>query len=319
MMRVLVTGGLGRLGTTICEALLKEGFQVRMFDLSNTENRKNARSLYGRTEIHWGDIVDADSVRGALEGVDVVVHMAAILPPVANEKPELATRVNVGGIRILVNLLKEKGESVPLIYTSSAAVFGPTPGATEPISPDTNEPNPDGTYGKTKLRAENIIKEAGIEHVILRLSATMYLIFRTSDLKRMFTVPLNNRVEYCHPDDTAVAVVNAIRKFDIVKGKTLVISGGPEQRMLYKDMIAKILHVLGLPLPPAHKFTRKPYYLDWYDTSSSQGLLNFQNRTFTDYLNDYRERLVHCYTPLFLPFMRHFVGPLFGKLITRFI
>jgi UDP-glucose 4-epimerase len=318
-MRVLVTGGLGRLGTTICEALINEGFQVRIFDLDNTENRKNARPLYDKAEIHWGDIVDADSVRGALEGVDVVVHMAAVLPPIANEKPELATRVNIGGTRILVNLLKEKEESVPLIFTSSAAVFGPTPGAMEPISPDTYEPNPEGTYGRTKLRAENIIKAAGIDHVILRLSATMYLIFRTSDLKRMFTVPLNNRVEYCHPDDTALAIVNAIRYFDAVKGRTLVISGGPEQRMLYKDMIGNILQVLGLPLPPAHKFTRKPYYLDWYDTSKSQVLLHFQRRSFSDYLNDYKKRLTRCYTPLFLPFMRYFVGPLFGKLITRFI
>ncbi len=318
-MRVLVTGGLGRLGTTICETLINEGFQVRIFDLDNAENRKNARLLYDKAEIHWGDIIDADSVRGALEGIDIVVHMAAVLPPVAGQRPELATRVNIGGTRILVNLLKEKRPAVPLVFTSSAAVFGPTPAAKEPVSADRNEPKPEGIYGMTKLRAENIIKASGIEHVILRLSATMYLIFRTSDLKRMFTVPLNNRVEYCHPDDTALAIVNAIRRFEAVKGKTLVISGGPGQRMLYKDMIGKILQVLGLPLPPDHKFTRKPYYLDWYDTSKAQKLLNFQSRSFTDYLNDYRKRLACCYSPLFLPFMRYFVGPVFGKLIIRLI
>jgi nucleoside-diphosphate-sugar epimerase len=298
-MRVLVTGGLGRLGTTICETLINEGFQVRIFDLDNAENRKNARLLYDKAEIHWGDIIDADSVRGALEGIDIVVHMAAVLPPVAGQRPELATRVNIGGTRILVNLLKEKRPAIPLIFTSSAAVFGPTPAAMEPISADRNEPKPEGIYGMTKLRAENIIKASGIEHVILRLSATMYLIFRTSDLKRMFTVPLNNRVEYCHPDDTALAIVNAIRRFEAVKGKTL--------------------QVLGLPLPPDHKFTRKPYYLDWYDTSKAQKLLNFQSRSFTDYLNDYRKRLARCYSPLFLPFMRYFVGPVFGKLISRLI
>ena len=122
---------------------------------------------------------------------------------------------------------------------------------------------------------------------------------------------------YCHPDDTASAIISAVKKFDTVKGNTLVISGGPQQRMLYKDMIGRILKVLGLPIPPANKFTRKPYYLDWYDTRKSQELLCFQRKTFSDYLEDFSKELTRVYSPLFLPFMRYFVGPIFGKLVVR--
>jgi hypothetical protein len=89
--------------------------------------------------------------------------------------------------------------------------------------------------------------------------------------------------------------------------------------MLYKDMIGKILSVLALPLPPARKFSKKPYYLDWYKSGKSQKLLHFQGKTFTDYLQDYTRELKKWYGPLFLPFMRYFVSPLFGKLIVRMI
>ncbi|UCG83859.1 MAG: NAD(P)-dependent oxidoreductase [Dehalococcoidia bacterium] len=318
-MRVLVTGGAGRLGVNVCNILLKEGFQVRVLDLDNERNRKSIRGLDKKAEIQWGDVTQQDSVREALEEVGLVVHMAGILPPVAYQKPELAHKVNVGGTRLLVDSIKAKGGNIPLIYTSSVAVFGPTAEATEPISSERNAPSPRGAYGETKLEAENLIKESGLDHLILRLTAVMYFTHDVSDLKRMFSVPLNNRIEFCHPDDLAVAILNSVKNIETIKGNTLVISGGPAQRMIYKDMVGSVLEVMGLPLPPADRFTKEPYYLDWYDTAKSQELLKFQRKSFADYLRDYSIGLTRRYTALFLPFMRYFVSPLFGKAVVQFM
>jgi len=318
-MRVLVTGGAGRLGINVCKTFMKNGFQVRVFDLDNERNRKSVRELGGKAEILWGDIMQPDSVRKGLEEVDAAVHMAAILPPVADDKPAMTRRVNVEGTRTIVDLIKEKGGHIPLVFTSSVAVFGPTPNVNELISADKNDPNPKGAYAETKVEAENLIKESGIDYLILRLTAVLYFTLEVSDLRRMFSIALNNRIEFCHPDDLALAILNGIKNFDTLKGNTLVISGGPDQRMLYKDMISSILGVMGLPLPPAHKFTREPYYLDWYDTSKSQELLKFQRKSFADYLKDYSNGLTRRYSTLFLPFMRYFVGPLFGRAVARFM
>ena len=115
-----------------------------------------------------------------------------------------------------------------------------------------------------------------------------------------------------------MAIVNAVRNFNEVKGNTLIISGGPEQRMFYKDMIGAILKVMGLPLPPARKFTKEPYYLDWYDTAKAQKLLQFQKHTFADYLRDFSKELSRRYGAGFLPFMRQFAGPMFGRLVVQF-
>jgi len=317
-MNVLITGGAGRLGIAVCKTFLQNGLKVRVFDLDTPRNRKSIKQLDGKAEIAWGDITEPDSVRKALQGADAVVHMAAILPPVAYEKPQLADKVNVGGTKTIVDLIKERGGNIPFVFTSSVAAFGPTPNASQPLCPDRTDPRPRGAYGETKLQAENLIKQSGIDYAILRLTATMYLAFGVSDLKRMFTVPLSNRIEYCHPDDTALAILNAVKNFHTAKGNTLVISGGPEQRMLYKDMIKAILGIMGLPVPPAHKFTTKPYYLDWYDTTKSQKLLRFQRNTFVDYLKDYSRQLTRQYGSGFLPFMRNLVGPVFGKAIVQF-
>ena len=318
-MLVLITGGAGRLGTNVCKILLRDGYQVRVFDLDTPRNRKSVKELGRGAEVLWGDITSSGLVRKAMEGVGAVVHMAGILPPLADEKPELAAKVNVGGTAVVVDLIKENGGHIPFVFTSSVAVFGPTPGAMRPISADKDDPQPKDMYGKTKLQAEALIKGSGIDYVILRLSASMYTVFEPSDVRRMFTIPLNNRVEMCHPDDVALAILNAIKNFEAAKGNTLVVSGGPTQRMLYRDMINGILGVLKLPTPPANKFVQEPYYLDWYDTGKSQELLRFQQKTFGDYLQDYSRALSRKFSPLFLPFMCYFVGPLFGKAIVRFM
>jgi nucleoside-diphosphate-sugar epimerase len=316
-MRVLVTGGAGRLGISVCKMLQKKGFEVRVFDLASERNRKSVRELGGKADVMWGDITDADSVRRGVEGVDAVIHMAGILPPVTEANPGLAAKVNVGGTRTLVDAIKNRGKHIPFVFTSSVAVFGPTIAATEPISVEKNAPDPRDVYGETKLKSEALIRESGIDCVILRLSAAMYTVFEMSDVRRLYGIPLDNRLEVCHPDEVSLAIVNAIVNFETAKGNTLIISGGPKGRMLYKDMIGSILGVLRLPLPPARKFTQQPYYLDWYDTSRSQLLLQYQHKTFGDYLGDYRGALSRRFTPAFLPFMCYFVGPLFGKMVMR--
>jgi nucleoside-diphosphate-sugar epimerase len=317
-MKVLITGGAGRLGITIAKHFLNKGFNVKILDLDTPRNRKAVKELGTKAEFNWGDITDPESVKTALTGVDTVVHMAAILPPVADQKPDLARKVNIEGTRLLVNELKKLQRYVPLVYTSSVAVHGPTPLITEPICADQHTCMPMGGYARTKHEAENIIKEAGLDYIILRLSVNMYFNFEVSDIKRMFSIPLKNRIEFCHPDNTAVAIINAVSKFDQVKNNTFIISGGPDQRMLYRDLIQALLKVMGLPLPPDYKFTSKPYYLDWYDTSRSESMLKYRIKTFAQYMQEYTEGLSRRFSPAFLPFMRYFVSPLFGWMVVRF-
>ena len=89
--------------------------------------------------------------------------------------------------------------------------------------------------------------------------------------------------------------------------------------MLYQEMVTRMLSVYGLPLPPGYKFTSVPYYLDWYDTSRSQALLNYQQRTFDDFIEDFTVQTRKKYSPLFLTAMKHFINTVFGKMIVKAI
>ncbi|OGO02366.1 MAG: hypothetical protein A2Y59_03575, partial [Chloroflexi bacterium RBG_13_52_14] len=274
-MRVLITGASGHLGPPLCRAFLRDGAEVRVL-----LHRRKIKGMDTAVETMWGDITKPDSIKRVLERVDAVVHLAAIVEPMTEKNPELASRINVGGTRTIVDLIKDMGVSIPFVYISSASVFGLTPDATECLHPDRNPCNPVTVYARTKVQAENLVRESGIDHVILRLTPVPYEKISYTDMKyQMFIIPLENRIEFCHPDDANLAIVNAVKYFDKVKGRTLIIGGGPSQRIRYKDLVDVAMGTFGLPLPPRHKFAEEPFALDWYDTSESQALLNYQNKT----------------------------------------
>jgi len=308
-MRVLITGASGKLGPRVCRAFLGGGFNVRVL-----LHRNRVKGLGTKAEIVWGDTTQPGSVRKAMDEVDAVVHLAGVEQPLTEQDPELAGRVNVGGTRTIVDAIKERGEYIPFVFTSSTAVFGPCPDATECLHPDRNQCNPASVYAETKVQAEELIKESGIDYLILRLTAIPHTSISLSEVKtHMLTIPLKNRLEFCHPDDAASAILNAVKNFDMAKGNTLIIGGGPSQQMLYEDMLRAILGAFGLPLPPRHKFSVEPFPLNWYDTSKSQELLNFQRKTLDDYTRD----LASQFPAPLLALMRYFIGPVFGRLIVR--
>jgi UDP-glucose 4-epimerase len=214
-MRVLVTGAAGHIGRSVCKAFHKQGFNVRVL-----LHQSNLKGIGSDLEMEWGDITKPDSVRRAMEGVDAVVHLAGLVQPLTEQKPGLAKRVNVGGTQTLVNIIKERGERIPFVFTSSAAVFGLYPDATECLHPDRNACNPTTVYAETKMQAEDLVRESGVDYVILRLTSIPYLRISLSDMRaHMFSIPLKNRLEFCHPDDVALAILNAVVNFDMVKGR----------------------------------------------------------------------------------------------------
>jgi nucleoside-diphosphate-sugar epimerase len=308
-MRVLITGAAGHFGPGVCKAFLGDGADVRVL-----LHRRKIKGLGAGVETMWGDITQPDSVKRTVDGVDAVVHLAAMVEPMTERDPELASRINVGGTETIVNAIRERGVSMPFVYISSASVFGPTPDAIECLHPDRDQCNPTSVYARTKLEAEDLIRESGIDNVILRLAPVPYQKISLNDMKtQMYVVPLENRIEFCHPDDANLAILNSVKCFNTVKGKTLMISGGPSQRMLYKDLVGASLGTFGLPLPPRHKFPDGPFALDWYDTSESQALLNYQNKTLDDYSRD----LAGQFPAPLIAAMRRVIGPLLGKAIVR--
>ncbi len=125
-MRVLLTGPFGNIGSHTTAELIRQGHQVRAFDRHTSRTEQVARRFAGQIEVRWGDIRNAAEVKVAVEGVDVIIHLAAVIPPLTNERPELAEQVNVGGTRNLIEAAKAQAKSPKFFLASSFDVFGYT-------------------------------------------------------------------------------------------------------------------------------------------------------------------------------------------------
>ena len=151
--RVLVTGGLGYLGSIVCEHLLKAGFQVRAVDnLMYGAGQQGLFHLCAQPSFDFlkGDVRDEGLMKGALKDADVVIHLAAIVGASACDRdPSLATSVNLESVRLL-NRLRSPRQLV--IFPNTNSGYGATTGSA--FCTEDSPLDPISLYGKTKVEAE---------------------------------------------------------------------------------------------------------------------------------------------------------------------
>ena len=262
---------------------------MRAFDVPWDRNRKKSRAFSSRIELAWGDIRDLNDVQRALDGQEVVIHLAAIIPPHSNTDPDLARAVNVGGTENVLAALRAMPVPARLIYTSSLALFGPTQHLAPPRT--TNDPiQPTDAYTHHKAECERLITSSELEWSIFRLAAVLPLDILNGVDPFMFEVPLSDRIETIHPDDVGLALANGVRSEEIW-GSILLVGGGPGCQIDGHQMIERTLEAVGIGMLPARAFTTTPFHTDWLDTSESQRLLGYQRSNFEDYVNQVRALL----------------------------
>ncbi|HEY8149133.1 MAG TPA: NAD-dependent epimerase/dehydratase family protein [Vicinamibacteria bacterium] len=151
-MKVLLTGGTGFLGKNVARALSARGHEVRLLARAGS----NLAGLPAG-DIVRGDVCDAASLRGAAEGCQAILHMAALVKMWVPER-EVFDRVNVEGLRAALAAAEAVGAR--LVYTSSFMAIGPTgaaPADESQIHPGHSFRN---DYERTKAQADVIAREA---------------------------------------------------------------------------------------------------------------------------------------------------------------
>jgi UDP-glucose 4-epimerase len=149
MSTYLVTGGAGFIGSHLCEALLQRGDKVRVLDNLSTGHRHNVPA--GATLI-VGDVADPGAVAEAMAGTDGCFHLAAIASVEKGVTDWLGThRANLTGTITVFDAVRLQGDHIPVVYASSAAVYGDA--ATIPIA-ETEPREPLSAYGADKYGCE---------------------------------------------------------------------------------------------------------------------------------------------------------------------
>ncbi len=168
-MKYLITGGAGFIGSNIAHELVKRGEKVRVIDNFSTGNKVNVSSIENKIELIDGDIRDFWTVQEAVDGIDFILHQAA-LPSVPRSisNPLTSNSVNIDGTLNLLEAAK-KANVKRFVMASSSSVYGDTPELpkredmpVDPLSP----------YAVTKLTNEKYCKVFyelyGLETICLR-------------------------------------------------------------------------------------------------------------------------------------------------------
>jgi UDP-N-acetylglucosamine/UDP-N-acetyl-alpha-D-glucosaminouronate 4-epimerase len=169
MALYLITGIAGFIGSSLARAILDQGDEVRGVDNLSTGKRENLTEISGRIDFREADLLDLKAMQNACQGVEYVLHQAAI-PSVPKSilDPLGSNRANVDGtVNILVAARDAKVKRV--VYAASSSAYGATP-----TLPKHEEmpPNPISPYAVAKLAGEyymtSFYRCYGLETVCLR-------------------------------------------------------------------------------------------------------------------------------------------------------
>jgi nucleoside-diphosphate-sugar epimerase len=274
---VLITGGAGSVGRILVSRLRQDARPVRVFDLP-IMNYAGLEGVEG-IEVIKGDITDAATVRRALDGVEAVIHLAAILPPASERDRAKTFAVNVDGTAHIVRALEQLAPQAALVFSSSISTYGDTTQEAPPISVSHAQRAIDA-YAESKIVGEQVLREAQATWVILRIAGIAVPAFQEPPAVWPF-MP-DQRVELVHRDDVVTAIFQAT-SVPAAHGKTLNIAGGPAWQMTGRQYVKRLYGLLGVP-PEEAKFRTSPGWVDWYDTQESQQLLTYQNTPYETFL-----------------------------------
>ena len=247
-MRILVTGGAGYVGSTLVPMLLEQGHRVRVLDSLKFGGAGLLPCCQNRFfELVKGDICDEKAVAKALDGVEAVVHLAAIVGyPACKKEPHVAHATNVEGTRTLLKLRKKDQK---VLYASTGSIYGSVP---DYVCNENTPRAPITLYGETKGAAEQMILDDG--NSIAYRFATAFGVSNRMRLDLMpndFTyqaVKNRNLIVYeggfkrtfVHVRDMARSFIFALEKWNDVKDEVYNV-GHESMNFTKEDVARKIL------------------------------------------------------------------------------
>lgn len=274
MAKVLVVGGAGYIGAHVVKELLKNGYEVCVYDDLSSGHEIN---LFEKAEFVKADILDYAALSRTMKGVDAVVFLAGKKAVGESmEQPAKYALNNIGGAVNLLNAMDENGVKA-VVFSSSAAVYG------DPVYTPIDEKhplNPLSFYGFTKVETERMMewydRLKGIKYASLRyFNAAGYdedgdvrgkdrnpqnllpLIMEAATGKRdclyVFGDDYDTRDgtcvrDYIHVSDLATAHVLAVKRL-LGGGESLIVNLGTNHGTTVKEVIAAAEKVLGRRFP----------------------------------------------------------------------
>lgn len=290
--RILLTGASGTVGFETLKHLVEHtNYEITVFDIKTPKTVKKLAPFKSRVEIIYGSISNKEEVMQAAKDKDTAIHLAAVIPPLADINPERAYSVNVTGTSNLIEALEKGSPDSYLIFSSSISVYGDRLHDPEIRTTDPLQPSPGDQYGQTKVLCESLIQNSKLTWSIFRLAAIMGS-HKISGL--MFHMPLETPMEICTPKDTGRAFAKAVQHQKKLENQIFNLGGGEHCVISYGSFLDKMFAAFGLGGAdfPQKAFAEKNFHCGIFkDGGDLEAVLAFREQNLQDYFQMVRRQI----------------------------
>ena len=293
-MIVSMTGVSGGMGSEALRQVLELDFveQVRVLLTPKKKNNALARAYRkkygGRVRVVRGWIGEDAACKALVEGSDLVVHMAAVIPPLSDQLPELSERANRIGTMRLTDAIAAAQPQPKFIHVSTVALYGnrtmdhPWGRVGDPLLPSAYD-----QYAKHKLFAERYVLESKVKTwAVLRQSAMLYdgIIFSNVSDGLMFHTTLNGPLEWVTARDSGYLIRRIVERDHANEvpqfwNKVYDIAGGAKNRRTGLDTFTAGFALMGGSpkkfFKPNDCATRN-FHGVWYADNTLNDLFDYQ-------------------------------------------
>ena len=283
---VLITGATGTLGREALKLLCeKRKYRITVLYRDSSANRKKMAPYKHKVDMIHLDLSRANDMHKLEGSFDVLIHLAAVIPPLAIEQPELTYRVNYLGTKNLLSRLEKISPHCFFMFSSSIVVYGDRLNTPHISVTDELPEHKEDIYAQSKIDSEAIVRSSRLEWTIFRLTAIMG-VKNHKMTGLMFYMPLSTSMEIAMPEDTARAFTNGIEKREELKNKIFNLAGGPSCRTTYEEFLGINFRINGLgevDFPPK-TFAEKNFHCGYViDGDDLENITHFRKHSLEDY------------------------------------
>lgn len=262
MKRALVTGGAGFIGSTLADRLAADGVEVVVLDNFSTGKREFVAGLMEQHDatVIEGDVLDQLALRSAIEGCDVVFHLAANADVRhGTERPRRDLEQNTIGTSNVLEAMREMGTR-QIVFSSTGSIYGEP--EVFPTPEDCPFPSQTSLYGASKLAGEGLIQSYchgfGFTGVIFRFVSVLgdrythghvvdFYRALKRDPSRLFVLGDGKQEKsYLYVQDCISGILAGLAANDGREGASEVYNLGTDETIVVDDSIARITAHMGL-------------------------------------------------------------------------
>ena len=278
--KVLLTGASGSMGGEAFTELLRrrDKYDIVILLRPSAKNKKAFAQYEGQAglKIVWGDLRNFDDVLEAVNGVDHVLHPAAMIAPEADHNPPLCKNINCGSIENIIAAIKQQpdnGDNVRLANVCSVAAYGDRLPPIHMVRVgDPLKPSVGDFYATTKIAAERTVIESGLKYWASMRQTYIAIPDALSLMDPiMFHQPVNTHIELITGEDAGYGLVQTIEAPDEFYGRVYNMGGGPSCRVVFGDYMAHMMKLFGLgdyrKIMSLNWFAIRNFHCCWYEDS----------------------------------------------------